>query len=141
MATATAATTPEEYIAGLDEPRRSQIQALYDLIREAAPDLEPWMVSGKIGFGQFPYQGKSKKCSGVWFKLGLSSNKNSIMFASCAGSNVKDKSLVESYADRLPKAEIGRSCINFRKFEDADLEVLKEIAKKTAAADFSGWVM
>jgi hypothetical protein len=139
-ATKTAAT-PEEYIAGLDEPRRSHIQTLYDLIRKEAPHLEPWMVAGKIGFGQFPYQGRTKKCSGVWFKLGLASNKNSIMFACCAGSNVHGKSLVESYADKLPKAQIGRSCINFRKFEDADLNVLREIAKKTAAADFSNWMM
>lgn len=137
----TTAATPEEYIAGLEEPRRSQIQAIYDMVREAAPDLEPWMVAGKIGFGQFPYQGKSKKCSGVWFKLGLASNKNSIMFASCAGSNEHGKSLAESYAEKLPKAEIGRSCINFRKFEDVDMDVLREVAVKTAAADFSNWLM
>ncbi|RIJ97528.1 MAG: DUF1801 domain-containing protein [Armatimonadetes bacterium] len=119
-------TTPEEYIAGLDEPRRTHVQTLFDLIRKAAPELEPWMVSGKIGFGKFPYQGKSKACSGEWFKLGLASNKNSIMFA---------------YAEKLPKASIGRSCINFRKFEDVDLDVLREIAERTAKADFSNWMM
>lgn len=141
MASTTAAATPEEYIAQLEEPRRSQIQAIYDLVRKAAPELEPWMVAGKIGFGKFAYQGKSKKCAGEWFKIGLASNKNTIMFASCASSNEKGKSLVEAYADKLPKADIGRSCINFRKFEDANLDVLREIAKKTAKADFSNWLM
>lgn len=139
MATATAPTTPEEYIARLDEPRRSHIQALFDLVREAAPDLEPWIVANKIGFGKFPYQGKSKKCSGEWFKLAVGSNKTSIVFASCAV--IEGKHLAENYGARLPKAEIGRSCINFRKFEDADLEVLKEIAQETAKADFSNWLM
>ncbi|MBI5706685.1 MAG: DUF1801 domain-containing protein [Armatimonadetes bacterium] len=133
------AATPEEYIAGLEEPRRSHIQAIYDMVREAAPDLEPWMVAGKIGFGQFPYQGKSKKCSGIWFKLGLASNKNSIMFATCAGMD--GGYMAEAYAKRLPKADVGKSCLNFRKFEDVDMEVLREIAVKTAAADFSHWVM
>lgn len=139
MAIKNAAATPEEYIAQLAEPRRSQIQTLYDLIREAAPDLEPWMVAGKIGFGKFHYRGKSKNCEGEWFKLGLASNKNTIMFATCAGAE-GHQSLAESYKERLPRADIGRSCINFRKFEDADLDVLREIARKTAAADFSKWI-
>ena len=139
-ATKAPASTPEEYIARLEEPRRSHIQALYDLVRETAPELEPWMVANKIGFGKFSYQGKSKKCAGEWFKLAVASNKNTIMFGTCApGSD--GKTLAESYADKLPKADIGRSCINFRKFEDADLDVLREIAKKTAKADFSSWVM
>lgn len=135
---ASAAATPEEYIAQLDEPRRSQIQALFDLVREAAPDLEPWMAAGRIGFGKFSYQGKTKKCAGEWFKLGLASNKNAIMFASCAV--VDGKHLGEVYAERLPKADFGRSCINFRKFEDIDFEVLREIAEKSAKADYSNWL-
>jgi hypothetical protein len=138
MATKITAATPEEYIAGLDEPRRGQIQAIYDLVREAAPELEPFMLAGKIGFGRFKYKGKT--CEGEWFKLGLASNKNTIAFYTCA-PGVGGETLAESFADRLPKANIGKSCINFRKFEDADLEVLREIAEKTAAADFSSWVM
>ena len=138
MATKGTAATPEEYIAGLDEPRRGQVRAIYDLVREAAPELEPFMIAGKIGFGRFKYKGKT--CEGEWFKLGLASNKNTIMFATCA-PGAEGKTLAESYAERLPKADIGRSCINFRKFEDADLEVLREIAEKTASADFSAWVM
>jgi hypothetical protein len=138
MAKTSTAATPEEYIAGLDEPRRGEIRAIYDLVREAAPELEPFMIAGKIGFGRFKYKGRTT--SGEWFKLGLASNKNTIMFATCA-PGAEGKTLAESYAERLPKADIGRSCINFRKFEDADLEVLREIAEKTAAADFSAWVM
>ena len=140
MPTKATAATPEEYIAGLDEPRRSQIQTIYELVRAAAPELEPFMIAGKIGFGKFSYKGKSKSCQGEWFKLGLASNKTAITFYSCApGSD--GKTLPESFADQLPRANIGKSCINFRKFEDADLDVLREIAKKTAKADFSHWVM
>lgn len=140
MSKPNAPATPEEYIAQLDEPRRSQIQQIFDLVREAAPDLEPYMIAGKIGFGKFQYKGKSRACQGEWFKLGLSSNKNTIMFATCAIGE-GGKTLAEAYADKLPKAQIGRSCINFRKFEDADLDVLRDIAQKTAVADFSNWMM
>lgn len=129
-------TTPEEYIAQLEEPRRSEIQAIFDLVRKAAPELEPFMIAGKIGFGRFHY--KSKSCEGDWFKLGLARNKNTIMFATCATGD-EGKTLAEAYGGRLPKAKFGASCINFRKFEDIDLEVLREIAQKTAVADFSKW--
>jgi hypothetical protein len=140
MRTNTNVGSPEEYIEGLDEPRRSQIREIYDMVRKAAPELEPFMIAGKIGFGKFNYKGKSKSCQGEWFKLGLASNKTAITFYSCApGSD--GKTLAESFAGRLPKANIGKSCINFRKFEDADLDILAEIAKKTATADFSVWVM
>lgn len=138
MGSKTVAATPDEYIAGLEEPRRGQIQALYDLVRSAAPDLEPFMIAGKIGFGRFRYKGKT--CEGEWFKLGLASNKNTIAFYTCA-PGAAGKTLAESFAPRLPRASVGRSCINFRKLEDADLDVLREIAAATAAADFSSWVM
>ncbi|MDQ2986538.1 MAG: DUF1801 domain-containing protein [Armatimonadota bacterium] len=138
MATKTTAATPEEYIAGLDEPRRSQIRAIYDLVREAAPELEPFMIPGKVGFGRFKYKGKTSE--GEWFKLGLASNKNTIAFYTCA-PGVAGETLAESFASRLPRASIGKSCINFKKLEDADMQVLREIAQKTASADFSAWVM
>lgn len=139
MAKSTAPATPEEYIAQLEEPRRSQIQAIYDIVRETVPSLEPWIVANKIGFGKFHYKGKSKACEGEWFKLAVGSNKNTIMFGCCAQIDGKD--LAENFGARLPKAQFGKSCINFKKFEDIDMKVLKEIAKKTAKADFSNWVL
>lgn len=132
------AATPEEYISQLDEPRRSKIRALYELVREAAPELEPFMISGRIGFGKLHYKGKT--CEGEWFKLGLASNKSTIMFASCA-VGADGKHMPESYVEKLPKAKIGKSCINFRKLEDIDLGVLREIAERTSQADFSNWVL
>jgi hypothetical protein len=132
-------TTPEEFIAGIAEPRRSQIQALFDMVREAAPELEPWMVAGKIGFGKFHYKGKSKACEGEWFKVAIGNNKNTIMFASCAAPG-NGRTLAESYAEKLPNAQFGQTCINFRKFEDIDLEVLREIVLRTASSDFGNWV-
>lgn len=35
------AATHEEYIEALDEPRRSELRALHELIRDAAPGLQP----------------------------------------------------------------------------------------------------
>jgi hypothetical protein len=139
MARNNTATTPEEYIAAIEEPRRAQFQALYDLIREAAPSLEPHIIAGMIGFGKYRYKGKT--CEGEWYKLGLSNNKSTLMFSSCGMMADGKTTIPEAYVDKLPKAKIGRSCINIKKLDDVDLEVLREIAKKTAEADFQAQVV
>jgi hypothetical protein len=41
--------------------------------------------------------------------------------------------LAERYKSELPKASIGKSCIRFKKTADIDLEILKEIIKKSAS--------
>jgi hypothetical protein len=38
--------SPEEFIEALDEPRRSEIRRVHELIRRAAPPLEPGPTTG-----------------------------------------------------------------------------------------------
>lgn len=45
----TDAKNPEEYIAKIDEPKKSEIQKLHQLILQWVPKLEPFMISGMIG--------------------------------------------------------------------------------------------
>lgn len=121
------AQTPEEYIAQIDEPRKTQIQALYTLIRKTAPTLEPFMQSGMIGFGKYHYKYASGR-EGDWFMIGLASQKNYISVYVCV--TIDNKHLAEEYKARLPKTDIGKSCIRLKKNEDIDLEVLKELIGK-----------
>jgi hypothetical protein len=121
--------TPEAYIAALDEPRRTEIQELDALIRANAPKLERWVVSGILGYGRYHYRGRSGR-EGDWFRIGLASNKASISLHVMAAEG--DGYLAESYAVRLPKADIGRSCVRFKKLEDVDVRVLKELIRKGA---------
>ena len=48
------ASTPAEYLAQLEEPRKAEIAALDALIRKVAPKLEPFILSGMLAYG--PYQ-------------------------------------------------------------------------------------
>ena len=77
MFKSTTAKTPEEYIALLEKPRRSETQRLHDLITGAFPALKPHIRSGIIGYGTYHYTYASGR-EGDWFVLGLSSNKNYI---------------------------------------------------------------
>jgi hypothetical protein len=125
--------TPEEYFEKLEEPRKSEIMKIHNLIREIVPELEPHIRSGMIGYGNYHYKYASGR-EGDWFKIGLASNKNYISIYACA---VVDGGYVaEKYKEKLPKASIGKSCIRFKKLDDVDVKVLKEIFKKTANADF-----
>src|SRR5262245_4060139 len=105
MFQSTDAGTPEEYIAGLAEPRRTEIQALHDLIRREAPDLEPYIASGMLAYGRFHYRYDSKR-EGDWFRIGLASRKAYVSLYISAGG--QDGYLAESYKQRLPKADIGK---------------------------------
>lgn len=129
--------TPEAYIEALDEPRRSQIEELDALIRANAPKLERFVLSGMLAYGRYHYRGRSGR-EGDWFRIGLANNKASISLHVMAAEG--DGYLAESYADRLPKADIGRSCVRFQKLEDVDVRVLKELIRKGATGTPQGAV-
>jgi hypothetical protein len=42
-----------------------------------------------------------------------------------------ERYVAEKYRAELPKADIGKSCIRFRKFEHIDFEVLEKILKES----------
>ena len=130
----TDATTPDEYIAMLDEPRRSQVQALHELIRANAPELEAHIASGMLAYGRYHYRGKSGR-EGDWFKIGLANQKRYISLYVMAADPERGY-LAESYKDRLPKTDIGRSCVRIKRLDDVDLDIVAQLIREAAAASF-----
>jgi hypothetical protein len=124
------ARTPLQYIARLDEPRRSQIRELHELVRATVPTLRPRMQAGMIGYGSYHYRGASGR-EGDWPVIAVASNARYISLYVMA--TVGDAYLVETYRDRLPKASIGRSCVRFRRLEDLDRAELTQLLREGAA--------
>lgn len=124
----TGAKTPEEYINSLSEPRMSEILKIHEFIKKTAPSLKPYMETGAIGYGKFPYKSKSGR-EGTWFALGLASQKNYISIYSCATKN--GEYLAEKYKDILGKASIGRSCIRYKKIDDIPWENLAKVIRES----------
>ena len=137
MFKSTDAKTPEEYIAKIEEPRRSQIQTLHDFISKTVPEQKPHIISGMIGYGSFHYKSKSGR-EGDWCVIALASQKNYISLYICASDG--KQYVAEKYKDALPKANIGRSCIRLKKIEDIDLDVLKTVLIEgvKASKEFGG---
>src|SRR5688500_16878261 len=95
------ASTPKEYIDGLDEPRRSEIARLDKLIRKAAPTLKPTMCAGMLGYGPFHYKYASGR-EGDTCRLSLASNKSYISLYAFAAD--EQGYVAERFKKKLPKA-------------------------------------
>ena len=121
----TAAGT-EHYIAGLAEPRRSQIAELDTLIRKARPDFEPFVYGSMLGYGSFHYRYASGR-EGDAAKVALAPQNYYIALYVLGTVGDGDRYLAEEYRERLPKTNIGKSCIRFKRPTDHDLDVLREL--------------
>ena len=121
--------TPAEYIAAVDEKRRPDISALDALIRTHAPELEPVIMDGMLGYGPFHYRYASGR-EGDACKLSIASNASYISLY-CFASDAKGY-VAERYVERLPKAGIGKSCVRFKKLADLDEKALVALIKETA---------
>ena len=82
-----------------------------------------------LGYGSHHYRYASGR-EGDWFLIGLASQKRYISLYVCATD--ADGYVAEHYRERLPKADIGKSCIRFKRLADVDLEVLGELVGETA---------
>ena len=129
----TDAKTIEQYIAEVEETRRGDIQALHDMVREVAPELEPTMDFGMLGYGKVQYKYASGR-EGEWMKIGIANNKQYISLYSCAAD--ENGYVAERYKERLPKANIGKSCVRFKRLSDLDEETLRELIRETASASW-----
>ena len=127
----TKAETAKEYIEGLKEPRRSEMRELHKLITRTAPKLKPKMWGGMIGYGSYHYRYATGR-EGDWFVVGIMSRKQGISFYSCLADG--KQYIAEKHKKDLPKADIGRSCIRFKRLADVDLRVLAKIIRENEAA-------
>lgn len=124
----TDAETVDEYVSAIAEPRKSDIEALHGFIRGYMPEEKPQLVYSMIGYGMFPYKSKSGR-EGEWPLIALASQKNYISVYVCA-VDTNQKYVAENYKDKLPKADIGKSCIRFKRLSDIDTSVLGEIIER-----------
>ena len=123
----------DEYIASHAEPKRTDLQALHDMIVQINPTAKLWFLDGKnadgkvvtdpdIGYGSRPHKYADGTVS-EFYQIGLSATKT--------GSEVyilgiEDKKyLAETYAKDLGKASVTGYCIRFKTLKDINTDVLK----------------
>jgi uncharacterized protein YdhG (YjbR/CyaY superfamily) len=106
-------------LATLDPARRAEVEDLDAAIRALAPELEPSVAGGMLGYGRTRYT----------YATGRSGETASLAVAvRAAGISVYvGFAQVERWADRLPKANCGKGCIGLKRAADLDPSVLAEI--------------
>lgn len=126
-------TPPEDYIASQEPEISTVLDKLHTLIKTALPDQDCCMWEGVfwggseqriIGYGNFSYQRSDKK-QVEWFLIGLAKQKN--YFSVYVNAVEERKYLAEIYSSQLGKVKTGKSSISFRKIEDVNLDVLREM--------------
>jgi hypothetical protein len=124
-------SSPAEYIAKLEEPRKSEIVALDKLIRKVAPKLEPFIHIGMLAYGHWRYKYPNGR-EMDWFRIGVASNASYISLyvsASCGKGSVADR-----FKKALPKANIGKGCVRFKRLSDLDDAALAKLIREGATA-------
>jgi Domain of unknown function (DU1801) len=122
--------TPAQYLAKLAEPRKADIAALDRLIRQTAK-LKPFIQSGMLAYGRC----RLKYSDGRevdWFRIGVASNASYISLYISA-SDAKGP-IADRYKKVLPKANIGRCCVRFKRLSDLDHALLKKMIRESANA-------
>ncbi len=114
----------DAYFDALPEERRAELRRLDALIRETLPEAEPGTGHGMLGYGPVHYRYASGR-EGDTFLASLASRKAGIsLYVFCAQDG---RYLPERYAARLGKADVGKSCVRFKRLEDLDEGVLREM--------------
>jgi hypothetical protein len=123
----------KKYITSQPEPKRSDMQALHQLILQVLPGCKLWFLDGKddngktvsnpnIGYGlhSIPYADGTAK---EFYKIGLSANKTGI---SVYILGIKDKTyLAQTYGKKLGKASVSGYCIKFKTLKDIHIDILE----------------
>jgi hypothetical protein len=124
------ATDPQAWLDALPEPRRTELRVLHDRVAAVAPGLA---ASARVerqflAYGHYQYRYPAGR-EGDWFPLSLASG------AQYISVYVPPTTDLEPLVARLPKANMGKACIRFRKVDQIDLEVIDEVIRAAADAD------
>ena len=123
-----------------DPIKSKDISHLYNMIRDAAPDLTPELQgTATLAFGGFDYQTKSK-CTGRWAHLGIMLNKTGLSIM--VSGEIDGKYVLQHFdkkmiAKKSSAVSLGKSCIRFKTMEDLNIDQLSDIFKAAAKADIS----
>jgi hypothetical protein len=123
----------EAYITSQPEPKRSDMQALHQMILEVMPGCQLWFLDGKnsenktvsnpnIGYGLHTRE-YADGTNRAFYQTGLSANKTGI---SVYILGIQDKKyLAQTYGEKLGKASVTGYCIKFKALKNIDMNILE----------------
>ena len=122
----------KNYLEGLPEPKRADMEALHQHILHILPKCRLWFLDGKndmgkivsnpqIGYGLHTIRHTDGKSKDV-FQIGISANTTGI---SVYIMGIEDKKyLPDTYGKTIGKASVTGYCIKFKKLDDIHIDML-----------------
>jgi hypothetical protein len=111
----------EQYIAKIEEPKRSDVKTLHALITKTLPAFEPAIYGSMIGYGKYHYR----------YESGREGDTAAAAFAPRkAATTVYLMDGVAAHAsdlERLGPHTTGKGCLYLKDLSDVDIEVLEHI--------------
>jgi hypothetical protein len=125
-----AAQSPEAYLAELSAERRQEIAVVRDLILAHLPvgyeEAMRWgMLSYEIPLRLYPHAYNRQPLN--YIGLAAQKQKNSLYLMGVYADPAALQDLLEAYARSGLKADMGKSCLRFRKAQDLPLEKIGEL--------------
>ena len=132
-----AAVTASAILASMSAPNRADAKRVHLLIQRAAPDLRPFALGRMVGYGKFHYRYATGR-EGDSAVIALAERVGGLsLYVNCVK---RDRYLAESYASRLGKVSVGKSCIRFKKLADLDEAALVALVREAYALGGAGRV-
>ena len=119
-------TSVEDFLKNI-EPAQRRLDGLelLKIMKEITKEKPIMWGSSVVGFGSIHYKYKSGR-EGDFFKVGFSPRKRSLSIYLMTGFN-QLKDLLE----KLGKHKLGKACLYVNKLDDVDIDVLRQIIKRT----------
>ena len=119
----------EDFLASVEhETRRTDAQAVLDLMQRVTGEAPVMWGASIVGFGTYRYtntQGKDFE----WFLTGFSPRKANLVCYIMPGYGAFDEVM-----ERLGKHKTGKACLYINKLADIDVAVLEELVGKSVAS-------
>jgi hypothetical protein len=109
-----------------DDRRAQDLDRLDKLIRSALPDLDVVRESEDMtGYGPFHYRYASGR-EGDTYRVSVANRKTGIsLYVLCVTED--GRYLAESRAHEFPKANVGKSCVRFKRLDELDEGELRDL--------------
>jgi len=108
-----------------DDKKRQDSFTVLELMKQVTGKKPEMWGDSIVGFGSYHYKYASGR-EGDWFLTGFSPRKQNLTLYIMSGFDEYEQLL-----GKLGKHSTGKSCLYIKKIEDVDMDVLKELVKKS----------
>lgn len=118
----------DEFMSSVaDEQKRADAIAVCELMSEVTKEKPVMWGSSIVGFGDYTYRSPKTGREGSWFLVGFSPRKANLTLYIMTGFPK-----FEGLMKKLGKYSTGKSCLYIKSLDDVNLDVLKELVKKSS---------